>query len=140
MSESATSANAHGRRIAADDVVEAVTRAPLRYQDGSTQVFTPDGNTTFVEHGRRTSGEWGVDHEGSFWSFWPPDYRASYDVYWIMGADKTGAENTGAETGADDAGAETADAVPATASGVRFVERHGGAVSDGRYQSRVTRG
>jgi len=126
MSESASSANAHGRRIAADDVVEAVTRAPLRYQDGSTQVFTPDGNTTFVEHGRRTSGEWGVDHEGSFWSFWPPDYRASYDVYWIMGADNTGAE--------------TADAVPATASGVRFVERHGGAVSDGRYQSRVTRG
>jgi hypothetical protein len=32
------------------------------------------------------------------------------------------------------------DAVPGTASGVRFVERHGGAVSDGRYQSRVTRG
>jgi hypothetical protein len=131
MSESASSANAHGRRIADDDVVEAVTRAPLRYQDGSTQVFTPDGNTTFVEHGRRTSGEWGVDHEGSFWSFWPPDYRASYDVYWIMGADSTGADNTGAET---------ADAVPGTASGVRFVERHGGAVSDGRYQSRVTRG
>lgn len=126
MSESASSANAHGRRTAADDVIEAVTRAPLRYQDGSSQVFTPDGNTTFVEHGRRTTGEWGVDHEGSFWSFWPPDYRASYDVYWIMGADNTGVE--------------TADAVPGTASGVRFVERHGGAVSDGRYQSRVTRG
>ena len=126
MSENASSVNAHGRRIAPDDVVEAVTRAPLRYQDGSTQVFTPDGNTTFVEHGHRTSGEWGVDHEGSFWSFWPPDYRGSYDVYWIMGA--------------DNAGAETADAVPGTASGVRFVERHGGAVSDGRYRSRVTRG
>jgi hypothetical protein len=52
MSESASSANAHGRRIAADDVVEAVTRAPLRYQDGSTQVFTPDGNTSFVELGQ----------------------------------------------------------------------------------------
>ena len=131
MSESASSATGNGRRIAADDVVEAVTRAPLRYQDGSTQVFTPDGNTTFVEHGRRTSGEWGVDHEGSFWSFWPPDYRASYDVYWIMGTENTGADN---------ARTEAADAVPGTASGVRFVERHGGAVSDGRYQSRVTRG
>jgi hypothetical protein len=136
MSESATSANAHGRRIAADDVVEAVTRAPLRYQDGSTQVFTPDGNTTFVEHGRRTSGEWGVDHEGSFWSFWPPDYRASYDVYWIMGAENTGAELAGT----DAARTGGADAVAGAASGVRFVERHGGAVSDGRYQGRVTRG
>jgi hypothetical protein len=136
MSESASSANAHGRRIAADDVVEAVTRAPLRYQDGSTQVFTPDGNTTFVEHGRRTSGEWGVDHEGSFWSFWPPDYRASYDVYWIMGAENTGAELAGT----DAARTGGADAVAGTASGVRFVERHGGAVSDGRYQGRVTRG
>lgn len=126
MSESESSANAHGRRIVADDVVEAVTRAPLRYQDGSTQVFTPDGKTTFVEHGRRTAGEWGVDHEGVFWSFWPPDYRASYDVYWIMGAER--------------AGAEAADAVASTASGVRFVERRGGTVSDGRYQSRLTRG
>lgn len=126
MSGHEPSGNGNGRCIAADDVVEAVTRAPLRYQDGSTQVFTPDGNTTFVEHGRSTSGEWGVDHEGSFWSFWPPDYRASYDVYWIMDAE-----------GEDAEGAGTASR---TASGVRFVERHGGAVSDGRYQSRVTRG
>ncbi|HET8895941.1 MAG: hypothetical protein M3Y46_07485 [Actinomycetota bacterium] len=121
MTESKSSTNDNGRPIAADDVVEAVTRAPLRYQDGSTQVFTPDGNTTFVEHGRRTTGEWGVDHEGSFWSFWPPDYRASYKVYWITDAERS-------------------DAVAGTASGVRFVERRGGAVSDGRYQGRVTRG
>jgi hypothetical protein len=51
-SESATSSNAHGHRIAADDVVEAVARAPLRYQDGSIQVVTPDGNTSFVELGQ----------------------------------------------------------------------------------------
>jgi|GEM_PF-1287077 len=117
MNERESAATDHGRRIAADDVIEAVTRAPLRYQDGATQVFTPDGNTTFVEHGRRTTGEWGVDHEGSFWSFWPPDYRASYDVYWIVDADT--------------------DAVAGAASGVRFVERHGGAVSDGRYEARA---
>jgi hypothetical protein len=75
-----------GSPVAAADIAEAVTRAPFTYGDGATQVFTPDGRTTFTERGRPTSGEWGVDDRGRFWSFWPPDYRASYHLAWIADA------------------------------------------------------
>ena len=42
-----------------------------------------DGRTTYVENGRPTRGKWSVD-EGRFSSFWPPSYRASYELRWIV--------------------------------------------------------
>jgi hypothetical protein len=30
-----------------------------------------------------------VDDRGRFWSFWPPDYRASYHLAWIADAGVT---------------------------------------------------
>ena len=66
----------NGERIAAADVADALTRAPITYADGATQVFTRDGRTTYTESGSPSSGEWGVDDQGQFWSFWPPTYRA----------------------------------------------------------------
>ena len=62
----------NGERIAAADVADALTRAPITYADGATQVFTRDGRTTYTESGSPSSGEWGVDDQGQFWSFWPP--------------------------------------------------------------------
>jgi hypothetical protein len=29
-------------------------------------------------------GQWEVDDKGRFCSFWPPSYRACYDVRWIV--------------------------------------------------------
>lgn len=78
-----------GSPVAAADIAEAVTRASFTYRDGATQVFTPDGRTAFTERGRATSGEWGVDDRGRFWSFWPPDYRASYLLTWMADAGGT---------------------------------------------------
>jgi len=77
----------NGERIAAADVADALTRAPITYADGATQVFTRDGRTTYTESGSPSSGEWGVDDQGQFWSFWPPTYRATYDVFWTTDAD-----------------------------------------------------
>jgi hypothetical protein len=87
MSRTEGPAVSHGDRINAADIAEAVTRAPFTYTDGATQVFTHDGRTTYVEKGSQSSGEWGVDDQWRFWSFWPPTYRATYDVSWITGAD-----------------------------------------------------
>jgi hypothetical protein len=80
-------AGSDGDRINAADIPEAVTRAPFTYADGATQVFTRDGRTTYTEKGRQTSGEWSVDDQGRFSSFWPPSYRATYDVSWVTGPD-----------------------------------------------------
>lgn len=96
-------------RIDAADIREALTRASFAYTDGTAQVFTPDGRTTFVEHGETTTGDWGVDERGRFWSFWPPDYRAEYEVFWLV------------EDG--------------TQVGVRFAELRRGGISEGRYAS-----
>ncbi|SDL04139.1 hypothetical protein SAMN04487916_105133 [Arthrobacter sp. ov407] len=101
----------NGDRIDAGDITEALTRAPFTYTDEATQVFTRDGRTTYTENGSPTSGKWGVDDQGQFWSFWPPTYRATYDVFWI--ADAVG------------------DVV-----GVRFTELNRGATSEGRYAPR----
>jgi len=97
-----------GDPIDGDAIPEALTRSSFRYADGATQVFTRDGRTTFTENGTPTSGEWGVDENGRFWSFWPPSYRATYDVSWIVDAD-------------------------GRAAGVRFVDVRGGVPSKGRY-------
>ena len=99
--------------IAARDISEALTTAPLTYTDGATQVFTCDGHTTYTEHGSATSGTWGVDAQGRFWSFWPPTYRATYDVSWITDGE--------------------GDAV-----GIRFTECNRGATSEGRYTPILT--
>jgi hypothetical protein len=98
----------NGDRIDAADIAEALTRAPFTYTNGATQEFTRDGRTTYTEDGGDTFGKWGVDDQGQFWSFWPPNYRATYDVYWITDAE-------------------------GVVSGIRFSERHRGGTSEGRY-------
>ena len=76
--------------VADDDPVDveqiplALTAGNFVYDDGATQVFDADGATTFVEHGRETRGQWYVDDEGRFCSFWPPSYRACYSLRWIV--------------------------------------------------------
>ena len=87
MSRAEGSVAKDGERIDAADIAEALTRGPFTYTDGATQVFTRDGSTTYTEDGGHTSGKWGVDDRGQFWSFWPPTYRATYDLYWITDAD-----------------------------------------------------
>jgi hypothetical protein len=62
----------------------AVTAGGLVYDDGATQVFEPAGATVYVERGRPTEGEWYIDGEGRFCSFWPPSYRACYNLHWIV--------------------------------------------------------
>jgi hypothetical protein len=98
----------NGEPIPADAIADALTRAPFAYADGTAQVFTADGRTTFTERdGRNSRGEWGVDEHGRFWSFWPPSYRGEYDVFWITDDDRP--------------------------VGVRFVERDRDTFSEGRY-------
>lgn len=99
-------------RIQADQITAALTRAPFTYVDGATQIFTPDGRTSYVENGMTTFGEWGVTDRGRFWSFWPPSYRAEYDVFGIADSD------------ADDV------------VGLRFIDLAHGSSSDGRYAPR----
>ena len=80
-----------GELVAAADMPSALTAATLVFGDGATQVFTADGHTTYVEEGRPTAGEWSVVSDGKFSSFWPPDYRATYTVRWIVeGSSRTG--------------------------------------------------
>ena len=89
-----------GDPVAAQDLLAAVTAAPLRYTDGSRQSFLGSGRTTFVEHGQPTEGEWSVDDDGRFTSFWPPSYRATYDVTWLVtGGRITGLRFVDARTG-----------------------------------------
>ncbi|WP_306191252.1 hypothetical protein [Streptomyces sp. MK5] len=38
----------------------------------------------FFEAGRQTEGTWSVDENGRFCSFWPPSYRASYYLRWVV--------------------------------------------------------
>jgi hypothetical protein len=89
MTPSATPGN--GELVAAADMPSALTAATLVFGDGATQVFTADGHTTYVEQGRTTIGEWSVVSDGKFSSFWPPDYRATYTLQWIVeGSSPTG--------------------------------------------------
>ena len=76
-----------GDRVDPAQVGSALTTSVVNYTDGSTQTFTPDGRTTYTEHEHTTDGEWGVAH-GQFWSFWPPSYRATYELHWIVEADE----------------------------------------------------
>lgn len=74
----------NGELVRAADMADALTEATLVFDDGATQTFTPDGRTTYVEQGRQTAGEWSVLADGTFSSFWPPAYRATYALRWIV--------------------------------------------------------
>ena len=94
--------------VAAEHIQRALTAGELVFPDGATQVFEADGGTTYVENGRPTRGEWYVDDDGHFGSFWPPSYRAHYDLRWMV------------EDGA--------------IVGLRFTELGRGSTFDGRYR------
>ncbi|MFF5292068.1 hypothetical protein [Paractinoplanes globisporus] len=98
-----------GQQVGATDMIAALTAAPFVFQDGATQSFTADGRTTYVERGVPSDGEWSVAAEGTFASFWPPTYRATYTARWTV-------ENE----------------VPV---GVSFTDTRSGVRYDGRYQS-----
>ncbi len=74
-----------GDRIDANDIPRALTLAPFTYADGAKQVFTSDGRTVYTERGRPSPGEWKVEEDGRFQSFWPPSEYTSYDLTWIAG-------------------------------------------------------
>lgn len=97
-----------GDRINANDIPGALIRAPFTYADGATQVFTADGRTVYTERGRPSPGEWKVDEDGRFQSFWPPSEYTSYDLTWIVGPD-------------------------GEAVGIRFVDPNRGSTFEGRY-------
>lgn len=73
-----------GAAVAAADIPKAVTAGRLVYADGAAQVFAGDGKTTYTERGGDSAGEWYVDDQGWFCSFWPPSYRACYALRWIV--------------------------------------------------------
>jgi hypothetical protein len=99
---------ANGELVLANQMADALTAASLRFEDGATQVFTADGKTTYVEQGRSSHGEWSVIDDGEFSSFWPPSYRATYALRWIV------------EAGA--------------AMGLSFIHEETGDRFDGRYE------
>ena len=72
-----------GDPVAAEDMAAALTAGELVYSDGATQTFDATGTTTYFDRGRSTIGEWSVLSDGRFSSYWPPDYRASYDLHWL---------------------------------------------------------
>lgn len=101
-----------GRPVGADEMTAALTASRFAFDDGATQSFSADGRTTYVEGGSASDGEWSVAGDGTFASFWPPSYRATYEVRWIV------------EDG--------------TAVGVSFTDTRGGARYDGRYLGTTT--
>jgi hypothetical protein len=70
--------------VAPEHIRRALIAGELVFADGTTQVFEADGGTTYVENGRPTRGEWYVDDDGHFASFWPPNYRAHYSIHWMV--------------------------------------------------------
>jgi hypothetical protein len=73
----------NGQAVDAADIVRAVTTAPLLYGDGARQVFEASGATTYTEGSSATHGTWSVE-DGRFCSFWPPSYRACYELFWVV--------------------------------------------------------
>ena len=77
-----------GEPVGASLIPRAVTAGELVFDDGATQTFDANGGTSYVEaDGRATHGNWYVDEAGRFCSFWPPTYRACYDLLWIVEGD-----------------------------------------------------
>ncbi|MGW5195841.1 hypothetical protein ACWEOO_41740 [Kribbella sp. NPDC004138] len=97
----------NGQVVGPADIARAVTAAPLRYGDGARQVFEASGATTYTEGSSATQGTWSVE-DGRFSSFWPPSYRATYELRWIV-EDRT-------------------------AVGLTFVDQARGSRFDGRYE------
>jgi hypothetical protein len=78
-----------GEPVAASLIARAVTARELLFDDGATQTFDVNGDTSYVEaDGRPTQGKWYVDEDGRFCSFWPPTYRACYGLLWIVEGDE----------------------------------------------------
>ncbi len=75
---------ANGDLVLAKDMTDALTTATLRFGDGAAQVFTADGNTTYIDRGQPSHGEWSIIDDGEFSSLWPPSYRAIYALRWIV--------------------------------------------------------
>jgi hypothetical protein len=73
-----------GDPVAETHMADALTAGTLLFGDGATQVFTADGRTTYTEHGRPTQGQWRVVGDGQFESLWPPAYRATYELTWVV--------------------------------------------------------
>jgi hypothetical protein len=73
-----------GDPVTPDRIPAALTASEIVYDDGATQTFLPSGTTTYVEKGQPTDGEWYVDENGHFWSFWPPTERTRYDLSWLV--------------------------------------------------------
>lgn len=96
-----------GDPVAPHHLAAAVTAAPLQYADGSRQWFLASGLTSFVANGHPTEGEWSVDDQSRFSSFWPPTYRATYDVTWLVTRGQI--------------------------TGLRFIDRRTGDLYDGHY-------
>lgn len=96
-----------GDTVTAEQIPLALTAGPILYEDGSTQTFDASGATIYVDNGQPTTGKWYLDAEGRFCSFWPPSYRACYDLQWVVENDRI--------------------------TGLRFTDG-GGLVSVGRYQ------
>ena len=77
-------------RVSNDDLVEAdhllaaLTAGTLIFGDGATQIFTSDGHTTYTERGRPSQGDWWILGDGTFVSFWPPEFRATHAVRWVV--------------------------------------------------------
>lgn len=70
--------------VNAADMIAALTAAQFVFEDGATQSFTADGQTIYVDRGAPSAGEWSVVGDGTFASFWPPTYRATYAARWIV--------------------------------------------------------
>jgi hypothetical protein len=73
-----------GDPVTPDRIPAALTAGEIRYDDGATQTFSPSGTTIYVEKGQPTNGEWYVDDDGHFNSFWPPTERTRYALTWLV--------------------------------------------------------
>ena len=103
-----------GEPVAGSLIPRAVTAGELLFDDGATQTFDVNGDTSYVEaDGRPTQGKWYVDEDGRFCSFWPPTYRACYNLLWIVEGDEI--------------------------VGLSFTEPGRGTRFDGRYTTRARR-
>ena len=66
--------------LGAADADAALRSRTLRYEDGATQDFHPDGGTTYTVDGTPSEGRWGI-RDGRYCSVWPTSERwACYDL------------------------------------------------------------
>jgi hypothetical protein len=73
-----------GDPVTRDQIPAALTAGEFVYDEGATQTFSPAGTTTYVEKGQPANGEWYIDEDGHFMSFWPPAERNSYELTWLV--------------------------------------------------------